>query len=232
MKCYYDLHIHSCLSPCGDGDMTPNNIVNMALIKGLDIISLTDHNSWGNLESVIKAAGDKILVIPGMEVESSEEVHICCYFPTLEACKEMWEIVKKNMQGIKNKPEIFGNQQYMDEEDNIIGEEDELLVAATKLSIDEVFSYTKSLGGVAIPAHIDRTSYSVISNLGFIPDNLDIKTVEITPKNRDKLQNEYKKYNIVSNSDAHYLWDISEPEFFVDIAKKTIADTLEFLCKM
>lgn len=232
LKCYYDLHIHSALSPCGDNDMTPNNIVNMAIIKGLDIISVTDHNSCGNVESVIKAAENKLLVIPGMEIESIEEVHICCYFPDIKACKEMWDIVKANMQGIKNKPQIFGNQYYMDENDNISGEEEELLVSATKLPFEKVIEFAKKCGGVAVPAHIDRSSYSVLSNLGFIPDIPDIKTVEITKKNREKYFDDYKQYNIITNSDAHYLWDIAEPEFSIDIMSKSDKDLIDFLCKM
>lgn len=232
IKLYYDLHIHSALSPCGDNDMTPNNIVNMSIIKGLDVISVTDHNSCGNVRAVIEAADNRILVIPGMEVETSEEVHVTCYFKTVESAEKMWAEVKKNYSGIKNKEEIFGEQLYMDSQDNIVGKEDNLLVTATKLSIHDVFTLARSFGGVAIPAHIDRSSYSVLSNLGFIPPELDINTVEITPKNREKLENDYKNYQIVSNSDAHYLEDISEPFYYMDVVSKNAENVLEYLCKM
>lgn len=232
MKLYYDLHIHSALSPCGDSDMTPNNIVNMSIIKGLDIIAVTDHNSCGNVRAVIEAAGDRLLVIPGMEVETSEEVHITCYFKTVDDAEKMWAEVKKNYSGIKNKEEIFGEQLYMDSQDNIIGKEENLLVTATKLSIHEVFSLVRSLGGIAVAAHIDRSSYSVISNLGFIPPELDIKTIEITPKNREKLENDYKKYKILSNSDAHYLEDISEPFYYMEVMSKNAENVFGYLCKI
>lgn len=231
MKLYYDLHIHSALSPCGDNDMTPNNIVNMAIIKGLDMISVTDHNSCGNVRAVIEAAGDRILVIPGMEVETCEEIHVVCYFPTVDKAEKMWDYVKQHMQTIENREEIYGEQLYMDSEDNIIGKEEILLVTATTLDVYAVVAAAKSFGGVALPAHIDRQSYSVISNLGFLPPDLDVSAVEITPKNRSKMENEYKKYKILSNSDAHYLEDISEAEFCVDIMLKSAEKVIEYLCK-
>lgn len=233
MKLYYDLHIHSALSPCGDKDMTPNNIVNMSIIKGLDIIAVTDHNTCGNVRAVMEAAGDRILVIPGMEVETSEEVHIVCYFKNIEDAEKMGEFVKSHMQQIKNREEIFGEQLYMDSKDNVIGKEENLLVTATDLSIFEVVEKAKEFGGVAIPAHIDRSSYSVLSNLGFMPPELLVNTVEITAKNREKLMGEYgEKYNTITNSDAHYLEDISEQEYFVDIFDKSAENLIEFLCKM
>lgn len=231
MKLYYDLHIHSALSPCGDNDMTPNNIVNMSLIKGLDVIAVTDHNSCGNVRAVMEVAGDNLLVIPGMEVETSEEVHVVCYFPDIESAEAMWEEVKKNMQGVENKEEIFGEQLYMDAEDNVTGKEKLLLVTATKLSIYDVVELARKFNGVAVPAHIDRSSYSVLANLGFMPDDLDVSTIEITPKNRQKLQDDYRNYLILSNSDAHYLEDISEPDLFMNVVAKNAQKIVEYLCK-
>ena len=232
MELYYDLHIHSALSPCGDNDMTPNNIVNMSIIKGLDVIAVTDHNSCGNVRAVMDVAGDRLLVIPGMEVETSEEVHVVCYFPNIESCERMGEYIKEHMQGIKNQEEIFGEQLYMDSSDNIIGKEENLLVTATDLDIFEVVEKAKEFGGVAVPAHIDRSSYSVLSNLGFFPPELVVDTVEITAKNCLRMQEEYgKKYNIISNSDAHYLEDIQEPEFFIQIMSKSAEKVIEYLCK-
>lgn len=231
MKYFYDLHIHSALSPCGDNDMTPNNIVNMSLLKGLDIIAVTDHNSCGNVRSVIKAAGDKLLVIPGMEIETSEEVHIVCYFKDIESAEKMSEIVKKHLPPVKNRAEIFGNQYYMDELDEIIGEEETLLVNATTLDIYSVFSIAEENGGIAVPAHIDRTSYSVLSNLGFIPPDLNVPAVEITKQNLEKMKSDYQTFKILTNSDAHYLENISEQENHMNIFSKTTKDVLDFLCK-
>lgn len=231
MKLSYDLHIHSCLSPCGDNDMTPNNIVNMSIIKGLDVIAVCDHNSCGNVRAITQAAAEKILVVPAMEIETAEEVHIACYFPDIEAAEAMWKQVKKSMYGIKNNPEIFGNQYYMDSKDNIIGEEELLLVSACGLDIYKVFSMVKELGGVAVPAHVDRSSYSIISNLGFIPPDLNISTIEITAERVERMKCEYKHLNIITNSDAHYLENISERENFINLNGKTSKDLIEFLCK-
>ena len=231
MEYYYDLHIHSALSPCGDNDMTPNNIVNMSIIKGLDIIAVTDHNSCGNVRAVMEVAGDNLLVVPGMEVETSEEIHVVCYFPTIEAAEKMWEFVKVNMQDIKNREEIFGEQLYMDAEDNVIGKEELLLVTATKLSIYEVVKKAKECGGVAVPAHIDRDSYSVLSNLGFMPPDLEVSAVEITPKNREKLAQDYKNQKILSSSDAHYLENIAAPECTIELISKSAEYIIGYLCK-
>ncbi len=231
MKLYYDLHIHSALSPCGDMDMTPNNIVNMAVLKELDVIAITDHNTCGNVRSAMKVAGDRILVIPGMEVETSEEVHMVCLFPSIERAEAMEEIIRESSNFPDNKPEIFGNQYYMDENDEITGEEEKLLVSATGLDIYNVVKYVKELGGVSYPAHIDRTSYSVLSNLGFIPPDLEISTVEITSINRESMFDDYKQYNVISSSDAHYLWDISEKNYHLDILDKNVGEILYKLSK-
>lgn len=231
MKYFYDLHIHSALSPCSDDDMTPNNIVNMSLIKGLDIIAVTDHNTVGNLRAVAQAAEGKILVVPGMEIETSEEVHVVCYFPSLELAEDMGELIREHLPFIKNDPAIFGNQLLINEKDEKIGTEECLLVNATDLTIYDVFDEVKKRGGVAVPAHIDRSSYSILSNLGFIPPDLELNAVEITSANLEKLEKEYKQYEILTNSDAHYLENIAEPVNFIDISSKTTEEFLKFLCK-
>lgn len=232
MKVYYDLHIHSALSPCGDNDMTPNNIVNMSIIKGLDVIAIADHNSAGNVRAAMEVAGDNILVIPAMEVTTSEEVHVLCYFPDIDSAEDMSDFIHDHLPDIKNRPEIFGNQYYMDAEDEIKGEEEKLLVSATDLSIYDVLEEAKKRGGIMIPAHIDRDSYSVLANLGFMPPDLNVGAVEITDKNRDALSKEYEKYAIITDSDAHYLENISEPNHQLDILNKNIEDFVKSLSKI
>lgn len=229
MRAYYDLHIHSALSPCGDDDMTPNNIVNMALLKGLDVIAVTDHNSCGNVRAVQKVAGDRLLVIPGMEIETEEEVHILSYFSTVEQAEKMQEEIEKSIPPIKNRADIFGRQLYLNEEDEIIGEEERLLVTASGLSIEQVFDRVRYYGGIPVPAHIDRTSYSIISNLGFIPENIEVSALEITEKKREDLENKYKDFVILTSSDAHYLGDIAEPSYYLDIINKTMTEFLDKL---
>ncbi len=226
MKRYYDLHIHSALSPCGDEDMTPNNIVNMALLKGLDVIAVTDHNSCGNVRAVTEVAGDRLLVVPGMEIESSEEVHILGYFPTIEVAEKMEELICRNSPSIKNRPEIFGRQLYLDAEDEIVGEEERLLVTASGMTAKEVFHFVRKLGGVAVPAHIDRSSYSMVSNLGFLPPELNIGAVEITGANRESWEKDYPGLMVLTSSDAHYLGDMAEPMWFLDIKDNFIFEIL------
>ena len=227
MKLYYDFHIHSALSPCGDNDMTPNNLINMSIIKGLDAVALTDHNACENIRAAAAVAGDKIIFIPGMEVETSEEVHIVTLFPTADAAEEMQRILVDSSPFIPNRPEIFGNQYIMDENDEICGEIDQMLVTASGLDIYTVVAAAKDLGGIAYPAHIDRESYSVLSNLGFIPPDLDISAVEITEKSRTALEGEYSnRYNIITSSDAHYLWDISERNHYIEVSDASVRGIL------
>ena len=227
MKLYYDFHIHSALSPCGDNDMTPNNLINMSIIKGLDAVALTDHNACENVRAAAAVAGDKIIFIPGMEVETSEEVHIVTLFPTADAAEEMQLILVDSSPFIPNRPEIFGNQYIMDENDEICGEIDRMLVTASGLNIYTVVAAAKDLGGIAYPAHIDRESYSVLSNLGFIPPDLDISAVEITEKSRTALEGEYSnRYNIITSSDAHYLWDISERNHYIEVSDASVRGIL------
>ena len=209
--------------------MTPNNIVNMALLKGLDIIALSDHNSTGNLRAVAKAAGSRLLVIPAIEVESAEEVHIVCYFPSVDRAEQFSEELKAQLPPIENRPDIFGRQLYLNEKDEVTGEEHQLLVCASGLSIEQVFSLTANYGGASVPAHIDRSSSSILSNLGFIPPDLPVSALEITSKGRAELEQKYAGFRILTNSDAHYLEDIAEPEFSLDLEEKSIDCFLHYL---
>ncbi len=231
MSLFYDLHIHSALSPCGDDDMTPNNIVNMSYLKGLDIIAITDHNSCRNAQALVEAGRGKIKVIPGMEVTTSEEVHVLCYFPDIEAAEDMGEFIYQHLPNLKNDPEIFGRQLVMNEEDEIIDFEEKLLVNAIDLDIYDVAVETKKRGGLFIPAHIDKSSYSITSNLGFMPPDLMVDGVEISARGLAEFGEEYEKYGVISNSDAHYLEDISEKGRYIDMNNKSSQKIYEFLCK-
>ena len=177
----YDLHIHSCLSPCGDDDMTPGNIVGMAAIKGLDVIAVTDHNSCRNCLAVLKLAEQYgVLAIPGMELTTAEEVHAVCLFSELSAAMEFDRFVYEKLMKFPNREEIFGKQQIMNEEDICIGTEPNLLINSTELSFDELWDIvTGQYGGVMIPAHIDKNANSLISNLGFVPPESQFRTAEL-----------------------------------------------------
>lgn len=234
MKFAVDLHVHTALSPCGDDDMTPNNIVNMALLKGLDLIAITDHNSCANVEAVIDAGRNKgLMVIPGIEVQSKEEVHLICLFKKLEQALEFGELIYESLSNIPNNEELFGNQLIMDASDNVIGKLEKLLLTSSTYSISEVFELTSKYGGMCIPAHIDRQGYSIISNLGFIPPNLKVDAVEISKKLKLESALEkmpfIKSYKHIVSSDAHYLWDISEREYFVEMEYISASRLLEAL---
>lgn len=233
MKFSYDMHIHSCLSPCGDTDMTPNNIINMCYIKGLNIIAITDHNSMLNVESIMKLGLEKdILVIPGIEVTTKEEVHVCCYFYDLNDGIKFQDLIYDGLPDIKNSPLIFGNQEIRDMEDELINEVDKLLISSTKYSLDDINHMVKKYNGVMVPAHIDRKSFGMLAVLGFIPDGLDIYTVELSKYFQDQnniFNTDLSKYNIIKNSDAHYLKDINESINFIDIEQLNINSVLTYL---
>ena len=236
MKLYYDFHIHSCLSPCGDTDMTPNNIVNYAKIMGYDVIALTDHNTALNCPAVAKIAEENgITFIPGMELCTSEEVHIICLFYTLEDALNFSEYVKSTMPPIKNKPSVFGEQLICDENDNVIGQEEILLVTASGISTEKVVKKVAEFNGICYPAHIDRSSFSILSNLGTIDEYFCFKCAEIYDVlKEDELKKKYpylEKLKILSDSDAHYLENMRIPQQIIDVPENNINAILDYLNK-
>lgn len=214
----YDFHIHSALSPCADNEMTPNNIVNMAVLMGMQCIAISDHNTVGNAGAVIEAGKRAGLrVLPGIEVETEEEVHILTLFKSLENAEALSGYIYGMLPEIKNRSEIFGEQLYMDENDNVIGKEEKLLISPAQISINRLFELVRENEGVFIPAHVDRHSYSVLTNLGFIPDDLDIKFIEVSKTVSDiggylASRPELTRYSVLQSSDAHRLESmVSEP---------------------
>ncbi len=234
MRLSYDLHLHSCLSPCGDEDMTPGNIVGMAAIKGLDVIAVTDHNSCQNCEAAL-AIGEQygVLVIPGMELTTMEEIHVVCLFPKLNQALEFDRYVYEKLQKIPNKAEIFGHQYRRDAEDRISGEEEYLLINATDVSFEEVYAIVERYGGVMIPAHIDKTANSLIANLGYIPPDSQFVCAEV--KNLEKLPELEERFpylkgcRVITDSDAHYLEHIHEPVNWLEAEEKTAEAVLQAL---
>ena len=157
MKLFYDLHLHSCLSPCGSDDMTPNNLVNMAALLGFQLIAVTDHNACANTEAAVRAGrAAGITVVPGMELCTSEEAHIVCLFPTPAAALAFEREVARRSPPVRNRPEIFGRQLVLDADDALLREEDRYLLAAADLGAAEAAERVRALGGACFPAHIDR----------------------------------------------------------------------------
>ncbi len=234
MKISYDFHIHSCLSPCGDSDMTPQNIVNMSKIMGFDAIALTDHNTARNCPAVMKIGEDVgITVIPGMELCTSEEVHVVCLFPDLEKALLFSDYVYSTLPHIKNKPSIFGEQIICNENDEVIGTEEKLLITASGISCAKAVETVKKYGGICYPAHIDRSSFSILSNLGTIDESFGFSCAEIFDMTKEKELKEKHPYlnnlKIISDSDAHYLEKMRLPEQTIDIPQNTITDILKYM---
>lgn len=226
MNFYYDLHIHSCLSPCGDRDMTPNNIVNMAIILGQDIIALTDHNSCKNCRATVEVGNRHgITVVPGMELCTSEEIHVICLFPDCDSAEAFEKYISSRMFHITNRPDKFGEQLILNSDDEVVGEELFLLITSADVSIENVTALCAEYGGVCFPAHIDRTSMSIFSSLGIFPDHLGFKFAELSYRHNidDFINNNSLPQDItlLQSSDAHYLENMAEKTHTIDLAKNS-----------
>lgn len=233
-KYFYDLHMHSCLSPCGDMDMTPNNIVNMAKLLGLDVIALTDHNTSLNCGAAMKV-GEQVgvLVIPGMELTTSEDIHAVCLFPTLEKALAFSEYVDANRIHIRNKPEIYGRQVIMDEEDEELGEIEDLLLPASFIGMYEAYAKAKEFGGICYPAHIDRDSLSILAVLGEIDPYCGFRTAELADIGKlDELKKQHpilNEMNIITCSDAHYLENMRDAANTLELPGLSREAVIDFL---
>lgn len=219
---YYDLHIHSCLSPCADNDMTPGNIAGMAVLAGLNIVALTDHNTCKNCPAFYEAAKKNGLIpVAGMELTTAEDIHLVCLFPTLEKAMAFDEAVDKQRVRIENRADIFGEQWILNAQDETIGSDPFLLSNATLLTIEQGTALCREAGGVCYPAHVDREANGVIAVLGVFPDEPDYRCAEFHdaenepeyleryPNLRDKL--------LVTSSDAHFLWDIRDKQAYFEL---------------
>ena len=241
---YYDLHIHSCLSPCADNDMTPNNIAGMAALKGLQIVALTDHNSCKNCPAFFEACKRQgIIAVAGMELSTAEDIHLVCLFERLEDAMEFDKAVHTHLVKIPNKPLIFGDQLILDGEDEQVGTEELLLISATDLWMSDAIRLAKSYGAHIHPAHIDRESNGIISVLGDIPEEYGFGCVEYNGIDRiEKIKSTYsvaKKSKHIVSSDAHHLWDINEADNFIELddepyssalVRKRLFEYLDGLC--
>ena len=207
-----DLHIHTCLSPCGDLTMSPRAIAQQAKIKEIDIIGICDHNSVENVPALIKAASRfDISVLPGMEVTSLEEAHILALFNRLEPALELQKIIYSNLPG-ENDEDAFGMQVVVNAEGEVLGFNNKLLIGASTLSVDEVVKTIHSLEGLAIASHVDREGFSITGQLGFIPTDLGLDALEIS--SHMSFEEARKRFDpvfpLTTSSDAHYLEDIGK----------------------
>ncbi|MCX7966747.1 MAG: PHP domain-containing protein [Syntrophorhabdaceae bacterium] len=225
---FCDLHIHSVLSPCASLDMSPKNIVKKAKEAGLHVIAITDHNMAENsiyVHRIGEASGIKVLF--GMELQTQEEVHMLSIFDDFNIAMEFQEKVYSLIPPIKNDENYFGDQIVVDENDEILRFEERLLLNSSQISIEEAVYWVKSHGGLAIPSHVDSDTFSIISQLGFIPEHLPFDALEV--KRNENIPN-ILPFTIKSNipfvtfSDAHYLKDIGKKRTLIEMDRPTCKD--------
>ena len=216
---YYDFHIHSCLSPCADNDMTPNNIAGMAALAGLNIVALTDHNSCRNCPAFFAAAKRQgIIPVAGMELTTAEDIHVVCLFEHLEDAMRFNDAVDAVRIRIRNRTDIFGDQIIVNENDEPIGTEPDLLSNATSLSLDAVPPLVLEYHGICFPAHVDREANGLISTLGGFPPTPRFTLAEFHgAEHIEPYRSAHPQLcgmRTLIGSDAHYLWDIRDKEHF------------------
>jgi 3',5'-nucleoside bisphosphate phosphatase len=218
-----DLHIHTILSPCGSLEMSPKTIVQTALERKLDIIGITDHNSTRQCRIVAdEAKKTGLTVYCGAEVTTKEEVHCLAFFENFEKLDEFQQFLEKNLPDIENNIDLFGYQIVVNEKEEIVYEENKLLISALNQNIDQVEQEIHRLNGIFIPAHVNRSKFSLISQLGFIPPDLKFDAIELTKHIETvaflKAWPYLKKATIIRNSDAHQPELIGEPfsEFLME----------------
>lgn len=232
MKFAFDLHLHSCLSPCGSDENTPSDLAGMCAVAGLDIVALTDHNTCGNCRAFCAAAQQYgLLALPGMELTTAEEVHVVCLFPDLDRAEAFSSYVREHLPALKNDPRFFGNQLLMDSNDRLLGHETAFLAGASTIGIYEVSALTASYGGTAFPAHIDRPAFSLLSNLGFWDADMGFSVAELSavcpPGFPDRP--DLAGIRFLSNCDAHTLAQIPDAHQWMELPAKTPQTVLDWL---
>lgn len=226
-----DFHIHTLLSPCAEIEMTPHHIVMRAAEFGIGAVAITDHNASANALAAVKA-GERygVKVFPGMEVECLEEAHIVVLFDTLKQLNAWQQLVDGQMNGLLNNAEKFGGQFVVDDDDNFIREEERLLLAPLRMTAAEVVREAEHLGGMSIAAHIDRPSYSIVGQLGFIEPDFGFAAAEISAagwraSKQSKLQRVAGYLPFVTDSDAHNIMDfVQGPKNLITVEELTIAE--------
>lgn len=228
----FDLHMHSCLSPCGGEDNTPANLAGMCALAGLDVIALTDHNTAGNCAAFCRAAERRgLLALPGMELTTAEEAHVVCLFPDTAAAEEFGALVRTRLPPVKNKAAIYGPQILMDGEDIVLGEEDAFLAGATSIGIYETADLVRSFDGLAYPAHIDRPSFSLLANLGLWDPDMGFPLAEVSRNCPPDLfgRPDLAGVRHITACDAHYLEQIPDAHQYMELPERTPKAVLDWL---
>lgn len=217
-----DLHIHTALSPCAEVEMIPPLIVEEALQRGINVIAITDHNASANIQAVQQAAeGTGLVVLPGMEVQTREEVHVLCLFDGLDQIEEWQKVISRSLPPIENRIDFFGEQFVVDASGEFIRRETQLLLTSTSLTFDETCLMVHNLGGLFIPAHIDRPAFGLIANLGFVPIGVQADALEFS-RHMDMSQTltqypQARGFSLIQDGDAHRLNEfLGVNEFFCE----------------
>jgi PHP family Zn ribbon phosphoesterase len=223
-----DLHVHTVLSPCAEVEMIPPLIVETAVELGIDLIAITDHNSTANIRAVQKAARKTSLtVLPGMELQTKEDIHSLCLFDTIDQAEDFQKLVNPTLPSIKNNDDLFGAQFIVDETGNYIRNEDRLLITSSSLSLNVAFSLVSNMGGLFIPAHINRKTFGLIDSLGFLPPEIAFEAVEIsrhiTPQQARVDIPSIKDLPVIQNGDVHRL-DEFLGSLYLEIEKPNISE--------
>ena len=230
----FDLHSHSCLSPCAENSSTPDVMAGIFALSGFDIAALTDHSTCGNCGAFLEACEHYgILGIPGMELNTAEEVHVICLFEELSAASAFSEYVYSRLPDIRNRPELFGEQLYTSGDGAVTGSEPKLLISATDIGIYEVVSLAEQYGGTAYPAHIDRESNSLLNNLGFWDEHMGFGMAELSMACPDDFPARRKDLDgvpLIRASDAHRIEQIPEtPTQFMELERADRASVIRWL---
>ena len=226
MRIKYDLHIHSALSPCADDNMTPSNIVGFAKLQGLDAVAIADHNAIANVK-VAMDVGDAfdVVVVPAMELQTAEDIHILCLFEKFEDLQSFYNSI--HFADIQNRAEIFGEQLILDEDDNVLGKEQRMLLVASGVSVEEVVSLAKQHNGIAVAAHIDREENGMVAILGTVTE--DFSVVEISATATKQIQCYTTGRKVITNSDAHTLEDIGVADGELEVTERSAKGILQAL---
>lgn len=230
-----DLHVHSLLSPCAAIEMTPRNIINHAVDRNIDIVAITDHNACDNVAAAVEAAaGTNVVVVPGMEVETKEEVHILTLFETMDQLKSFDGYVVSKLSGRVNDQERFGAQIIVDACDEFIGFREDMLLASLTCGVEEVTAEVAARNGICIASHVDRPVYSLLSQLGFAPPDLLLEAVEVS--RLTSIKSAAEKFPligglpVITSSDAHFIRDfVIGPKTAFYMEKPTLVEIRQAL---
>lgn len=237
MKWYKaDLHIHSVLSPCGSLEMSPKAVMKKAKEEKLDIIAITDHNSLLNCPAYsYYATKENIFFINGVEIQTSEEIHIIALFPNWEIAEKFNDVLYKSLLPIANDPEFFGDQVVVDKDENIVRFLETALINSSIWTYEETIQKIEEYEGIYFPAHINAGNYSVLSQLGFVPKIPKLYATEIILKesyeNFIKNNPKFSELNLLTNSDAHYLKDIANAFSYFYLDRLTLKNIFSLIKK-